>query len=133
MAVRLEKLDDVSRARLIPELRQRAEQIPLTDKRLQYVAYRGQDQVGFLSLDLHRCRDGILEVYDIWVVKNFRLKQVASDLVRETERIALKMACKEIWVYPHPLSDITEEDLLNLYLKRGSFHGLTIQSGYERL
>jgi GNAT superfamily N-acetyltransferase len=117
MTLHLEELYK-ERPYLSPELRARADETPWTQNRLQYVVYRNDDQVAFLSFDL-LFEEGFV-LYELFVAEEHRRQGIGSALIREAEKIGSSRCYSQLVIRPEPLAkDISKEQLVRWYLAQG--------------
>ncbi|HYO71872.1 MAG TPA: GNAT family N-acetyltransferase [Archangium sp.] len=99
------------------EICERAKAGGCTKNTRLYLAMQGTQEVGFLSLDLHP-KDFF--VYEIFVPKKYRRRQVGSYLLEQAERIASASDYSVVLLKPYPLdSDLRLSDLVSWYERRG--------------
>jgi ribosomal protein S18 acetylase RimI-like enzyme len=82
-----------------------------------YLAMQGEQEVGFLSLDLHP-KDFF--VYEIFVPREYRQKRIGSYLLEQAERIASENDYSVVLLKPYPLNSGMElPDLVEWYERHG--------------
>jgi len=117
MDLRLEEMRD-ERPGLSAELQSRAFRTPWTDKRVQYVVYKGGNQVAILFFDLCVC-DGLV-LYELFVAKEYRRRGIGTALIREAEVVASSRGYSQLVLRPRPLEDgLSCEQLVRWYRARG--------------
>ena len=85
----------------------------------QYVARHGETEVGFTTLD-HHLNHGILVLYELFVLPQFRRRGFGRAIVRAAERFAVQHSYSLMRVKPHPLeSSISQETLRQFYASEG--------------
>jgi GNAT superfamily N-acetyltransferase len=101
------------------EIRERAE-LGYTEKTKLYMAMQSAQEVGFLSVDLH-LKDFF--VYEIFIPRAHRRKQIGTYLLGQAERIASEYGYLCVLLKPHPLdTDLKLADLISWYARHGYVH-----------
>jgi GNAT superfamily N-acetyltransferase len=114
--IRLEELGRV-RAFGSPELQTRADGNPLAPGRKQYRVWLGDREAAYLSFDVFWPNQ--INLYEVFVASEIRNRGVGSACIRFAIGLTKELAKPRLTVLPTPLSDMSENDLIAWYLRRG--------------
>jgi len=130
MTLRMEEICEV-RPPLSGELQSRADRTPWTEKRRQFIVYRGDDQVGFLSFDLG-FEEGLV-IYELFVGERHGRQGIGTAMLLEAEKIALSLGYAQLVLRPEVLNGrLSGEELTCFYLKREFRRSATYEGLLEK-
>ena len=104
------------------KIKERALQSPESPVTKHYIAYDGNEEIGFLSLDITENED-YLVLYEIYIEPSLRNKGIGTTLLKLIEHKAKELNYKQIYLRPEPLDkDLSRDQLIDWYVKKGYKH-----------